>query len=1128
MKSRAIRKILSLLMIFTLVLQQAGFAQGLGQLDIAKYIGAFSGPQQFRPLLLRYFSYDPLTDNFQLLLDKGNLKKIEDSQLKEQGQELLKYFLVGVALPDDNFWVNLRPDSEEQIIDEELVRTDLGKVLLEADLQLKKDVAKFTSPQTPEGREYWNKLYQKAGQIFSSQNITIPTLTRPWIVPGEVIIRETANSAYVYKGTLKVMLEQDHLKNSADYNFSDPRLKELNEYSSQLIRETIIPKLTKEVNSSKRYASLRQVFFSLILSRWFKHKFAGTSGQYASLINTGNLKGLTSQNTWSKTTYFEEYKKSFAQGEYNIKEQVNGLLGPVVRTYFSGGIAFAGELVMPNQSNPNSTLGTFTGSNPVVTRTLGNTMVNLAGTPNGELLPTLENKIWTGIASLRTGNSSSPIININDRIRELESNIAERQNRIEEIQADTTNNVKEIEEIRRRLSDPAISSFSSIRDDILDLEKQKENNLAAILRIREHIREMSSELRELREKATGASSPLQIDGGIEIPANQLQDFAGILKGRQLKVNNIKVIRLQGNMLPEELFVQPQVPFLIETSIAQALGSRLFAGGGAEIKDIADANAVHFSDEGIRAYVKANPNAAVVIIADEGKRDKSVSLEIGSIYYSGYEGLRKSFTDPETQKIKLNEFKDEIAALETKGVTLSFFVGDALEVTNGLVVKEALSGPTDSWSLTALLDQFNPLVNDNSRIGGISFNAPTDGGVTPFDLPSEALPKIAKAKGIETGSKEFEDFMNHTIVLTLGPRVIKKAYEATVKKHRHQAIIDDARKLQEKYPGLKLVLPGDGDLMPRVVSSLELDLDGYKMVTFGRSGSAEATAALLIAAIANNGQFSNSYVSGESTDGDYSRETAYKYTEGEIKAFNELGIPEEEYLNSRTKDVIKGKGIYAMSSVTGASANTFGESFSKLLQRVEITPTAIQGGMVTINTLVVARDGSVFEVHTQLSTPDLAKTQDSIKRASKEAKEYLREKGAASSPLGVESLSNMPSDPVKTPADVGGIDFRAIPMITQPMGNLSGLNFSLPHLSNVENINLDDELAQIQKLLRAGITPSGVRLKEFVAVCYQKGELSQYLDEIVASLVDICKLEEEKVDASANELKEVLLILDSIG
>ncbi len=88
------------------------------------------------------------------------------------------------------------------------------------------------------------------------------------------------------------MLEQDYLKDSTfsrgagsrlmtdSLAGKDERSRALNEYSSQLIRELIIPKLTKEVNSSKRYANFRQVYYSLILSRWFKNKFAeSTSGK---------------------------------------------------------------------------------------------------------------------------------------------------------------------------------------------------------------------------------------------------------------------------------------------------------------------------------------------------------------------------------------------------------------------------------------------------------------------------------------------------------------------------------------------------------------------------------------------------------------------------------------------------------------------------------------------------------------------------------------------------------------------------------------------------------------------------------------------------------------------------------
>ncbi|MFH0855950.1 MAG: DnaJ domain-containing protein [Candidatus Omnitrophota bacterium] len=350
-----LRKVLSLALIISLLFQQVGFAQIAGELNISGYlsrIGSNLAVEKFRPPELRYFSYDSLNDNFKVLLDKGDLEKglspkgtVPEEKLQEEAKTLLSYFLVGVSLPDSMFWVNLRPDSEGQIIDQYLEKTDVGRIMLEADLQLKKDTASMTSPTTPEGKEYWDKLYKKAAGLYGYDNVTIPTLTRPWIVPGEIIVRESRDSAYIYKATLKVMLEQDYLKDSSTYNFQDTRSRALNEYSSQLIRELIIPKLTKEVNSSERYAPLRQVYYSLILSRWFKLRFSGKSGTYASLINTKDLTNLISKGSWSKTTYFKAYQKSFKDGEYNIQEPFYTPTGQAIRSYFSGGISWASSAI---------------------------------------------------------------------------------------------------------------------------------------------------------------------------------------------------------------------------------------------------------------------------------------------------------------------------------------------------------------------------------------------------------------------------------------------------------------------------------------------------------------------------------------------------------------------------------------------------------------------------------------------------------------------------------------------------------------------------------------------------------------------------------------------------------------
>ena len=347
--SKKIIKIFALVMSFLLIFEQSGFAQIAGQLDIAGHLSQLNKSlvvDKFRPLHLRYLSYDPAKNGFDLSLDKGDLRGLKDADVEAATKKILNYFFVGLAIPNDAFWVNLRPDSPDNIIDPVLEQTEAGRILLEADVQLKQDTARFTSPETPEGKEYWDRLYAKAGELFASSDLTIPTLTRPWIVPDEIIVRETPDNAYIYKATMKVMLEEDYLKTSGAaglpgiglYNFSDERHKKLNEYSSQLLRELIIPKMTREINTSKRYASLRQVYYSLIMAHWFKKKFTGSGGSYAGLIDSKDLVGLASQVPWSKAAYFKEYQRSFQQGEYNLKIPAQTVTGRVIRSYFSGGI----------------------------------------------------------------------------------------------------------------------------------------------------------------------------------------------------------------------------------------------------------------------------------------------------------------------------------------------------------------------------------------------------------------------------------------------------------------------------------------------------------------------------------------------------------------------------------------------------------------------------------------------------------------------------------------------------------------------------------------------------------------------------------------------------------------------
>src|SRR3989338_1362509 len=142
-----LRKILSLTLSFSLFFQYSGFAQTINLADYLSKTPNTLALDRFRPLSLRYFSYEPSVDSFKILLDKGDQKNLSDTKIKDEADKLLTYFKIGLTLPNEKFWVNLRPDSQDQIIDPELEKTDLGKVLLGADLQLKKDTSSLTSPQ---------------------------------------------------------------------------------------------------------------------------------------------------------------------------------------------------------------------------------------------------------------------------------------------------------------------------------------------------------------------------------------------------------------------------------------------------------------------------------------------------------------------------------------------------------------------------------------------------------------------------------------------------------------------------------------------------------------------------------------------------------------------------------------------------------------------------------------------------------------------------------------------------------------------------------------------------------------------------------------------------------------------
>jgi len=338
-------KVVALLLCFILSFEQSGLAQELDQLDlsgrIANATNSFSTVFPRMPQL-RYISYDKINQSFKIILNQGDANRFQDVNSLDSAREPLKFFYIGLSIPNESMWVNLKQDSPDEIVDDDLAKTDVGKILLEADLELKKDLARFTFPSTPEGKEYWDNIYKKIEEVYGPSNAPISLSTRIWITPGEVIICQDQNSAYIYKAGLNVSTEAAYLKNKHGNRIQDQQARTMNDYSSGLMQKLILPKISKEVNTGKKYASLRQVYYSLILAQWFKRKFYGAGGLYSYLIDRKNLTGLTSSNQWSKDAYFKEYQKSYIEKEYDLQVQVFNLFGSSVRTYASGGVDFAG------------------------------------------------------------------------------------------------------------------------------------------------------------------------------------------------------------------------------------------------------------------------------------------------------------------------------------------------------------------------------------------------------------------------------------------------------------------------------------------------------------------------------------------------------------------------------------------------------------------------------------------------------------------------------------------------------------------------------------------------------------------------------------------------------------------
>ena len=330
---------------FTFLFPSQTYAQSIEQLPIPGTLLRIS--PQFQPANvfgITLYPNDPL--RFDFILDKGE-ENLPNDALKQDGLRMIKYFMASLTVPEDELWVNLSPYEKDRIIPEALSYTEMGQDMLIQDYLLKQLTSSLIYPEEEFGQEFWDRVYKRALEEYGTTNIPVNTFNKVWIVPREAIVYENWPSAFVASSHLSVMLEEDYLTLKSNINNRDlgtdrlqqKDVKRLNDLTSNIVREILIPEIEKEVNQGKSFARLRQIYNAMVLAMWYKRKLKQSLlGQiYA---DQSKIKGIDLEDKNIKEKLFNKYLEAFQTGVFNyIREDYDEVSQKVIpRKYFSGGL----------------------------------------------------------------------------------------------------------------------------------------------------------------------------------------------------------------------------------------------------------------------------------------------------------------------------------------------------------------------------------------------------------------------------------------------------------------------------------------------------------------------------------------------------------------------------------------------------------------------------------------------------------------------------------------------------------------------------------------------------------------------------------------------------------------------
>ena len=308
-----------------------------GQEDTVEGRGALQdapGGIDFATLELRYLAEGDAADggSVRYAFSAEQLAGAPAGGGPEAAQQASDAFFVWLALPRSAFTVNLNPDEPDRIIDPGLGGTDAGRILLEADLQLKRTVAGLIHPDTELGAGYWDLILGSGGQACQS--------FRQWIVPAPARVWDDGDELYILDAPLEVKMETEYLQSAgvaaADACPQQPPSAE--EQNENAFRTMILPEVERAVNEAPEYAALRQVYLSRVAAEWYRQRSETERLSFTDIVDDGDVTAWPARVPWAPREVFDRYVESFTNGEFNVTRQTREGDYILTHTYVFGGV----------------------------------------------------------------------------------------------------------------------------------------------------------------------------------------------------------------------------------------------------------------------------------------------------------------------------------------------------------------------------------------------------------------------------------------------------------------------------------------------------------------------------------------------------------------------------------------------------------------------------------------------------------------------------------------------------------------------------------------------------------------------------------------------------------------------